>query len=354
MAVFLAGRLLQGFGGSLFVVAMYVLVARVYPAELHPKVFSLLATAWVVPSMVGPALIGLVAEHVGWRWVFLGVAVLAVPAMYVLAKGLRNQPIAGGQANHVPDLRTRLAWAAVAAIGAAAMQFGSGAGHGSASSTGTTDSAGTTTGLPILLVGAAMLVIALPRLLPMRTLRAARGLPAVVLLRGLVVGAFIAAEVLVPLMLIEQRHLSPTLAGVALTGGALSWSAASAVQGRGWVSRGFALRGGAAFVTAGIALMALVSTGVAPTPVAFASWIVAGFGIGMVYPTLSVRTLELSEAGEQGQNSSSLQVGEQMFTVVGVAVTTALFTAAGGFLLPFAIAALLGLIGVLMGKRSYA
>ncbi|GAB3436150.1 MFS transporter [Flindersiella endophytica] len=341
LAVFLAGRLLQGFGGSLFVVAMYLLVARVYPAELHPKVFSLLATAWVVPSMAGPALIGLVAEHLGWRWVFLGVAVLAVPAMYVLARGLKGQPIAGGQATRVPGLARRLAWAAVAAVGAAAMQLGSGTETGGAA-------------LPVLLAGAAALAVALPRLLPERTLRAARGLPAVVLLRGLVAGAFIAAEVLVPLMLVEQHHLSPTLAGVALTGGALSWSAASAVQGRGWVSRPFALTGGAAFVTAGITLMGLVSLGAIPTPVAYASWILAGFGIGMVYPTLSVRTLELSEAGQQGRNSSSLQVGEQMFTVVGVAVTTALFTAGGMFLLPFAVAALLGLIGVLMGKRSYA
>jgi MFS family permease len=340
MGVFLVGRLFQGFGGSLFAVAMYLLVARVYPAELHPKVFSLLATAWVVPSMVGPALIGVVAEYAGWRWVFLGVAVLVLPAAYLLSRGLRDQPIAGGQTTSVPGLGRRLVWAAIAAVGAAAMQFGSGS-----------DNAG----LPILLAGVLLLAVALPRLLPKRTLLAARGLPAVVLLRGLIVGAFIAAEVLVPLMLIEERQLSPTLAGIALTGGALSWSTASWVQGRGWVSRAFALRGGAAFLVAGIALMALVSVGALPVLVAYLSWIVAGFGIGMVYPTLSVVTLELSAEGEQGQNSSSLQVGEQTFTVVGVAVTTALFTLAGaGFLVPLVVAGLFAVVGIVVARRSYA
>ncbi|MFD2349215.1 MFS transporter [Nonomuraea ferruginea] len=53
MEVLIAGRLIQGFGGALVNVALYVVVARVYPEELHPRVFSLFATAWVVPSMVG-------------------------------------------------------------------------------------------------------------------------------------------------------------------------------------------------------------------------------------------------------------------------------------------------------------
>ncbi|WP_449065065.1 MFS transporter [Planomonospora algeriensis] len=73
MDVFVLGRFVQGFGGGLFQVALYVLVSRVYPARTHPKVFSVFAGAWVVPSMVGPAITGVVVEQLGWRWVFLGV-----------------------------------------------------------------------------------------------------------------------------------------------------------------------------------------------------------------------------------------------------------------------------------------
>jgi MFS family permease len=66
-----------------------------------------------------------------------------------------------------------------------------------------------------------------------------------------------------------------------------------------------------------------------PVPVGFAAWAVSGLGIGLVYPTLSVLVLELSPPGEEGASSSSLQLGESIFSVVAVAVTGALFAALG-------------------------
>ena len=36
MAVLVAGRLVQGLGGGAMTVALYVVVARAYPPELHP------------------------------------------------------------------------------------------------------------------------------------------------------------------------------------------------------------------------------------------------------------------------------------------------------------------------------
>jgi hypothetical protein len=38
----------------------------VYPEHLRRKVFAAFAAAWVIPSLVGPALAGLVVEHLGW------------------------------------------------------------------------------------------------------------------------------------------------------------------------------------------------------------------------------------------------------------------------------------------------
>src|SRR5690606_8420090 len=95
MEVFIAGRLLQGFGGGLFSVSLYVLVGRVYPGPLHPKVFSLLAAAWVVPSMVGPTITGLLVDGPGWRWVFLGVPAATAPAAFLLWRGMRDGRASG-------------------------------------------------------------------------------------------------------------------------------------------------------------------------------------------------------------------------------------------------------------------
>src|SRR4051794_3167981 len=40
MAWFVAGRAIQGFGSGLASVPLYVIVARVYPEELRPRVFA--------------------------------------------------------------------------------------------------------------------------------------------------------------------------------------------------------------------------------------------------------------------------------------------------------------------------
>src|SRR5438309_3402515 len=53
---------------------------------------AILSSAWVVPGLIGPALAGIVADLVGWRWVFLGLVpvlplatVLVLPALKKLA-----------------------------------------------------------------------------------------------------------------------------------------------------------------------------------------------------------------------------------------------------------------------------
>ena len=89
MEVFVGARLLQGLGSGGITVTLYVLVARVFPSELHPRIFGAFAAAWVVPSLVGPLAAGVVAELASWHWVFLGVVVLVAVASAVIAPTLR-------------------------------------------------------------------------------------------------------------------------------------------------------------------------------------------------------------------------------------------------------------------------
>ncbi|MEW9529831.1 MFS transporter [Microbispora sp. NPDC049125] len=340
MEVFLAGRFLQGFGGGLFNVALYVLVAKVYPAPMHPRVFSLLAAAWVLPSVVGPAITGFVAGTWSWRWIFLGVAVLSAPAALVMWRGIPE----GGEQEREPIGRTflpRLAWGVLAAVGAALLQYGSGTPG---------------QGLPLIVAGLAVLAFVLPRLLPSGTLRAARGLPTVVALRGLAAGAFFAAEVFVPLTLTHERGLSTAQSGLALTGGALAWSAGSWIQGRRPHGRVLTIRAGTTLIAAGISVTALTVVHATPVLVAFGGWMVAGLGIGLVFPTLSVLVLELSAPGEAGRNSASLSIGESVFAIVAVAVTGALFAAYGGtalvYLACFALLVVMAGAGALVAGRA--
>lgn len=135
MAALVGGRLVQGLGGGAMTVALYVVVARVYPPVLHPKIFAAFSAAWVIPSLVGPFAAGIVAQAASWHWVFLGVVGLVVPALLMIVpalRGLHRNPAKATPADaDAPEGTTsaqrwsygRLAWAALAALAVLALNL---------------------------------------------------------------------------------------------------------------------------------------------------------------------------------------------------------------------------------------
>jgi MFS family permease len=349
MPLLATGRAVQGLGSGLFSVALYVVVARVVPPALRPRMFAAFAAAWVLPAVVGPPLAGLLVETVGWRSVFLLAAVLALPAALLVEPALRGvgAPTEDGTGTDTGHRRARrVLWAVGAAAGAAGLH-----------------QAGQLGGVPALLLGVvavAAVVVSGPHLLPAGTVLARPGLPAVIGLRGLLSAAFFAAEAFLPLLLSRERGLSPTVSGLVLTVAAVTWSAGSWFQGRDRApSRTALLRTGTALVALGVlAAGATVVPGV-PVAVAVIGWAAGGLGMGLAYPTLSVLTLELSAPSEQGTNSSALQIADALFAAVVLALTGALFAAlvdAGrvAYLAGTTVAGGLALVAVLIAGRARA
>ena len=66
--VFVVGRALQGVGGGLLIVPLYVLVGSVASPRHRPSFFASFSLAWVLPSLVGPAIAGHVTQEWGWRY----------------------------------------------------------------------------------------------------------------------------------------------------------------------------------------------------------------------------------------------------------------------------------------------
>ena len=101
MPVLILGRVLQGAGAGGLAATSYVAIGRGFAPERQPKLFALLSAGWVLPSLVAPAAAGVVSDHWGWRWVFLGllplVAVLMVLALPALVR-LGPPPGIDGQA----------------------------------------------------------------------------------------------------------------------------------------------------------------------------------------------------------------------------------------------------------------
>ncbi|MFD0684117.1 MFS transporter [Actinomadura fibrosa] len=312
MWLFVVGRAIQGLGSGVAMVALYVVIARVYPEALRSRVFSALSAAWVLPSLIGPAVGGAVAEHAGWRWVFLGLIPLVVPSALLLVPALRD--IKAVDATSATLSRARYTAAIAVAAGVTILLYA--LGHL------------TWTSVPVGLAGLIALGLGLPRLLPPGTLRIRRGLPSVIFARGMLSAAFFGMDVFIPLALTSLHHFTATEAGVCLTVGGLGWSAASQYQGRSKRSREFFVLLGAALVTAGIVLatVALQVSGWAAAP----AWVVGGAGMGFAIGSLSVLTLDQSPEEDQGVNSSALQIADTLGSSVLVGLAGALVAGFGG------------------------
>ncbi|MFD8811944.1 MFS transporter [Streptomyces sp. NPDC059627] len=344
MPVFIAGRLLQGLGGGALTVVLYVVVARGYPAALRPRVFSLVTACWILPSMIGPAIAGAVAEHLSWRWVFHGIAALSLCTLALLRRPL--SALAAQDAPAQESGAARAAPAVVVAVGAGVLQYA-----GSRPSL-----------LTAVLSGAALLAVAagLSRLLPAGTLRARRGIPSLVLLRGVAASAYFTLESYVPLFLVKAHHWTPTAAGSSLTCASLAWAAASWLQGRPAMrlARVRVVLLGAVTLSAGAAL-ALVSAVCALPAANPAGFVVAAFGMGLLLPGVGILTLDQSPPGLQGARTAALQIADSLCSVLLIGLCGALFNTprttggpgATAFTAVFAVAVAATVLACLIARR---
>src|SRR6266849_1097611 len=260
---------------------------------------------------------GFVADLLGWRWVFLGLVPILPLATGLVLPSLRQLP-----APTVPG-----SFDAPRLIAAVGLVIG----------TGMTLTGLQTGSVPVatllILLGLAVGIPSLRRLLPPGTLRAKAGMPAAIATMGLLSMAFFGGEAFLPLTLISIRGQSTIIAGVTLTAATLTWTAGSWVQAQLVPRQGRRL-----LVTTALLLLAFGIAGIASVlipgmlvGVAPVAWGVAGLGMGLAYSTLSLVVLETASVDQQGTASASLQLA----SVLGSALGTGL----GGVIIAFVAAA---------------
>ncbi|CAH0222109.1 Multidrug efflux pump SdrM [Microbacterium sp. Bi121] len=349
MEILVAGRFAQGLGSGGLTVALYVVVARVYPQDLHPAIFAGFAAAWVIPSLIGPTVAGVVAEVWSWHWVFLGVVILVLITLLMVVPALRGLAVGdadrlrGDAGRRTPWAFGRIGWSVLAALAVLGLNL--------------------IGDLPVVgaALAAAMVVVALIAvrpLVPAGTLSGRRGLAATILVRGVVAAGFFGTQIYLPYLLAEKYGFTPTLAGLALTGGALAWSTASIIQGKLGMrlESERAVRVGTVLVLAGVtAVLATAAFALLPF-VAMCAWVLAGAGMGLASPRLSALTLAASTEETQGFNSAAMTVADSFGTALSLAVTGVLFAAlaAGGFafVAVFALAGLLAAAAAILAPRT--
>jgi MFS family permease len=311
MPMLIAGRVVQGLGAGFAIVAVYVVIANCYPERTRPQVMSLIATAWVVPSVVGPFIAGGLTELVSWRWAFLSIApFVLVPLLIVV-------PRVTASAASTVRRSGRVGLAAAMAGGAAALQW----------SGLQAEDAHWFAAVVALVVGLGLVLLAARGLFPTGTLRLRRGLPSVVAFRGVMAGGFFGCQAYVPLMLVQHRGATPILAGLAVAGTAVGWSTGSWWQGRSRLrmSRPDLVRVGAAVAAVGVALTA--SAAVVTEPVTVPAWVagvgmaVGGLGMGLSMASNAVLLFDLSPPEDRGANSAAIQMSDSLggLLVIGAA-----------------------------------
>ena len=346
MEVLVGGRVLQGIGAGAVPSVAYAVIGRSFPGPLQARMMAVLSTAWVVPGVAGPALAAAVAHLFGWRWVFLGLLpVVAVAGSIAMPALIRIGPPASGQVQE-HRLIYGIAVAACATMLLAGLTLVAGSGA-------------VLVGGALIAVGVAGGLPALRRLVPPGTLTARRGLPATILSRGLLTFAFFGADAYVTLAITAVRHRSPVVAGIAVTGATLGWTAGAWVQARlskTWEGPRF-VRTGLVIILAGIAGMVLVLQPTVPVAEGLVAWTVAGLGMGLAYAPLSLMMLRKAPPGGEGRASASLNLADVLGTAIGIGVGGAAVAAgAGGNLalgiaVAFAAAAAVGVVALVITRR---
>jgi MFS family permease len=307
MPALIVARVVQGCGAGAISALAYAAVGRGYPPDAKPRMLALLSSAWVAPGLIGPALAGAIAEHVGWRWVFLALAPLMIGAAALAVPALRRIPApAQDKAPPAAQLGAALALAMAGALALWAFQWMS-----------------RVAAVAGIVAATAAALPSLRSLLPAGTLTARAGQPAAIAAVGILSAAFFGAEVFVPLALTDLRGDSTTMAGLVLTSATVFWTVGA------WLQERIVLRSnrrvltgvGLAAMTAGIAATAAVLCTSLPTWIAIPTWGLSGIGIGVAYSTVSLVVLEHAVPGEEGAASAAFQLSYVLGTAIGTGAT---------------------------------
>ena len=293
MPVFLASRVIQGLGTGGLIVAIYAAIALIYPEKLRPQVFAGFAGAWVVPSLVGPGVAGLLAVTLSWHAVFALPLVAVIIAVALLYRVLAALP----QSTPAPQpgyVRT---------LGAAVVLAGA------ASIINLSTHLKVPTNILVFVGACGVALLCMHPLVPAGTFLARAGTPRLVLTRG-IIDMLSAAEMYLPLLLAERYQLGPTLTGLGLTVSGFAWFIGSHYQAQfgDRLSTPCVFLISTALIAAGFVVVTVTVLTGSHWWITIIGWGVTGIGMGFSYPRLSAEALSLCAETETGFIGSALQV----------------------------------------------
>lgn len=324
MPVMLIGRLVQGFGGGFLFALSYAMTRLVFAEALWPRAMALISGMWGVATLVGPAVGGVFAELGQWRAAFWTtvpiVALFAILAFGVLPKRSREQDVR----SPVPVAQIILLTLAVLAVSI-----------GSIRPDVIWNVLGITAALTLLALLIAVERRAAQRLLPRGSFSLTATLGLTFVTMALFTITVTASEIFVPLFLQVLHQQQPLMAGYLAAAMAAGWTigsiGSSGAQGR--------RVGYAVMIAPGVALAGMIVLAILVPSPSDGTWtdllpicialLVVGIGVGIGWPHLLTRVLQVAPKDEQDLASASITTVQLFATALGAALAGMVANMAG-------------------------
>jgi len=321
MPQLIACRALQGLGAGALMPISMTIVADIYPPAVRGKFMGLFSAVFALSSLFGPALGGVMVQRWHWGWIFLINVPLGLLAMACVGFALRESK--RKEKRHIDWLGALTLTGSVVVILLALVLGGGGEGAGSAAHYAWSSA-------PIVglfLAGGAMLGLFLwietkarEPILPLRLFRIR---PVAV---GNVVGFFMSAGlfgaiVYIPLFVQGVIGAGSSVAGFTLTPLMLGVIVTSVAGGRlmGRLTYRSILIGSMSVMTIGFVLLCGITVHTDKLEM-IVFMIVAGLGMGAVYPTVGTAAQSAVEPADRGVATSSSQFFRSIGGTIGVSV----------------------------------
>lgn len=318
-------RVAQGLGGGFLAGLGYAVIRTVMPERLWARATGITASMWGVGTLVGPLLGGVFAEFGAWRWAYGAVATAAVLLILVARRALPGKGETASDGHRRPVPVASLAVLLLAALTISLSSFVS------------------PLWLMLATIGAGLLLLVVftiverrmaTTLLPAATYERSNPLKWIYLTAGFLC-AGVMIENFIPLFAQHLGGLTPLLAGI--FGAVLSagWVIAQmlVVSVEDPVRRRLAMRAGPVLLASGLVTYGLLQANGAATPsivLWFVGLFMAGVGIGIAYPFLSVAAMSNSPDPKEARKAAA---GLATIQTIAFAVTSSLagcFMALGG------------------------
>jgi MFS family permease len=326
MEVLIAARALQGVAGGLLAGLGYAVINAALPRSLWTRASALVSAMWGVATVVGPATGGLFAQFGLWRWAFAAMAILTALMAMLVPIALAAGRV--GPSTETPVLKVPV-WSLVL-IGAAALAVSVAQIPRSMVATAGLLAAG------VALVGLFAIVD--------RRMHAAVLPPSVfgpgplkwiyLTMAALMLGAMV--DTYVPLFGQQLAHLTPVAAGFLGAALAVGWTVSEIVSASVENQRtiGRVIAAAPVVVAAGLALGALTQRENASAGIVVLwtiALVVAGIGIGMAWPHLSVRAMDsVNDPGEGVAAAAAINTVQLISGAFGAGLAGVVVNAAGG------------------------